>query len=362
MRIALIHYRLERNGGLETRLLNYIRHFSAAGHEVTVVVAKVDATIVLPEGVRLEQVNLSRVPKPLRQYFLDRALRDIITRDRFDLSLSLGRTSHQDMVLCPGNHLGYLKALRKRWWSPMDWLNVHMDRLAFARSRCILAASEMMRDELVTLYGVSAEKIKVLGPPVNTAQFNNSGRQAKEHWRKQHGLSDKVPTVLFLTTGNKLKGYAFVLELAKALVDAPIELVIAGMKSMDTQLPNVRFIGYAQRPQELYWAADLLIVPSVYEAFGQVVTEALQCGTPVLISDMVGAKQVVDASVGRVIHGPDVPAWRKAVLEMVATEWQIPQDFAIAHGLTVQQHCDSILRMAEELRANSPFFGAMPAR
>jgi hypothetical protein len=68
MRIALIHYRLVRNGGLETRLFNYLAYFSAAGHEVTLVVSKVDEGILLPTGVKMRKVNLSKVPKPLRLY------------------------------------------------------------------------------------------------------------------------------------------------------------------------------------------------------------------------------------------------------------------------------------------------------
>ena len=349
MRIALIHYRLVRNGGLETRLLNYMQYFSALGHEVTVIVSKIDTTIVVPNGVKVVQVQLSKVPKPLRQFFLDRALKKLVGQGAFDVSLSLGRTSHQDMVLCPGNHLGYLKALHKRWWSPMDFLNVYMDRMAFAKSKCILAASQMMRDELVDLYGVNSAKIKVLGPPVDIEKFNNSGKLDKAHWRKLHGFSDKIPTILFLTTGNKLKGYTFVLEVMKALMGKQIELVIAGMKPIGTNLPNVRFVGYAQNPQELYWAADLLILPSIYEAFGQVITEALQCGTPVLISDKVGAKEIIDPRVGRVLTGTNLEEWKNAVLEMTAHEREIPSDVASQNGLTTAQHCNRILEIAAEV-------------
>jgi glycosyltransferase involved in cell wall biosynthesis len=351
MRIALIHYRLVRNGGLETRLLNYISHFSALGHEVTVIVAKVDSSILLPKGVHLHHVNLSHVPKPLRQFFLDRALPDIMAAQKFDLSLSLGRTSHQQMVLCPGNHLGYLKALGKWWRNPIDLLNVHMDRRAFSNSSCILAASQMMRNELVDLYAINASKIKVLGPPTDVARFNNKGKEAKVHWRALHGFSDRLPTVLFLSTGNKLKGYSFVLQLMHELAGAPVELVIAGMKPMHTDLPNVRYVGYAQRPEELLWAADLLILPSLYEAFGQVVTESLQCGTPVLISDKVGAKEIVDGSVGCVISGTDVHVWKSAVLEMISQTWDIPSDVAQRHNLTLEQHCTRILELASELPA-----------
>ncbi|MCF8256611.1 MAG: glycosyltransferase family 4 protein [Flavobacteriales bacterium] len=351
MRIALIHYRLVRNGGLETRLLNYMRYFAERGHETTVIVCKVDSSIELPQGVRVHRVDLDLVPKPLRLYFLDRALRSIIPEGKFDLSLSMGRTSHQDMVLCPGTHLGYLAALQKRWWNPMDLLNVWMDRWAFANSRMILAASGMMADEMELLYGVGAEKIRVLNPPTDVGRFNSSGKKQKAEWRDRHGFSTNVPSILFMTTGNKLKGYAFVLELMRSLLNEPVELIVAGMKPMDTDLPNVRFVGYAQHPQELYWAADMLIVPSVYEAFGQVVTESLQCGTPVLASHMVGAKDLIAPETGMVMQGFDIAEWTSSILEMISRSWDIPEDFAEAHSLTTAQHCDRVLATAEEMRA-----------
>lgn len=347
MRIALIHYRLVRNGGLETRLLNYIRYFAEARHQVTVVVCKVDASIELPEGTVVRQVRLKWVPKPLRLFFLDRALADIIHPSEFDLSISMGRTSHQDMVVCPGTHLGYLRALGRKVWSPMDWLNMYMDRLAYSRSKVILAASEMMAGEMQQLYGVSRSKIQVLNPPTDVQRFHPSGKSQKMLWRKRHGFSEHHRSLLLLTTGNRLKGYAFALEVMRTLVNEPIELVVAGMSPMATDLPNVRFIGYAEKPEELYWAADALIVPSLYEAFGQVVTESLCCGTPVIASHMVGAKDVLTADSGRVMEGTDPMRWAEAIRELLSEDWQAAHVPVSFRGTDVNSHCERILRIAQ---------------
>lgn len=349
MRIALIHYRLLRNGGLETRLFNYLNEFRNQGHEVTLVVSKIDPGVELHRDIKIEQVNLKRVPKPLRMYFFDRALARIIPRGNFDLSFSLGRTSNQDMVLCPGNHLGYLKAIGKSFPSPIDRLNIFLDRKAYRKSKLILAASEMMKQELVNLYQVPSEKIKVLLPPIDAQRFNQSGKSQKEEWREKHGFAKDKKSLLFLTTGNERKGYPFLLRLMEELKEEPIELVVAGVKPMNSSLPNVKYIGYAEKAEELLWAADALIHPALYEPFGQVITEAIQCGTPVLVSEMVGAKQIVSDEVGMVVTGFEIDNWRSAIGDLLAREFNIPLDFAVENELTVKQHCSKILELAKTI-------------
>lgn len=346
MRIALIHYRLLKNGGLETRLFNYLNEFKNRGHEVTLVVSKIDPDVDIHPAITIEQVNLKRVPKPLRMYFFDRALARIIPAGNFDLSFSLGRTSNQDMVLCPGNHLGYLKAMGSSFWSPTDRLNIYLDRKAYRKSKVILAASEMMKEELVELYGVPSEKIKVLLPPIDAQRFNANGKANKEELRTKYRFSSNKKSLLFLTTGNERKGYPFLLKLLENLVSEPIELVVAGVKPMMSSLPNVKYIGYAEKAEELLWAADALIHPALYEPFGQVITESIQCGTPVLISDMVGAKQIVTPDVGIVVSGFEQTDWLEAIKNDLNTDWQIDPAFAENHGITVKQHCEKILEYA----------------
>jgi glycosyltransferase involved in cell wall biosynthesis len=350
VRIALIHYRLVRNGGLETRLFNYLSEFRKLGHEVTLIVSKIDEDVELHPDIKIEKVNLKRIPKPLRMYFFDRALARIIARENFNLSFSLGRTSNQDMVLCPGNHLGYLKAMRKSLWSPVDYLNIYLDRLAYRKSKVILACSEMISNELIDLYQVESKKIKVLLPPIDVSKFNSSGLARKAELRRKYGFSKNKKSLLFLTTGNERKGYPFLLRVMETLKDESVELIIAGVKPLNSSLSNVNYIGYSNDPEELLWAADGLIHPALYEPFGQVITESIQCGTPVLVSEMVGAKEIISSEVGIVVNGFELNVWRLAILDFLKTEFNIPTDFADHRELTVQQHCKQIMTFATELK------------
>jgi glycosyltransferase involved in cell wall biosynthesis len=314
-------------------------------------VSKIDPDVRIPESVTIHQVDLKRVPKPIRMWFFNSGLEKIMSNQAFDLSLSLGRTSHQDLVLCPGTHLGYMDALGMKFKGPIDQMNIYLDKLAYRDSRLILAASEKIQEELEHFAKVSSSKIRVLYPPTDITVFNQSGIERKQELRTKYGFSDSKKSLLFVTTGNHLKGYDFLLEVMEKLLDEPIELVIAGVKPIKTDLPNVNYLGYIEYVNELMWAADALVHPAKYEAYAQVVSESLLCGLPVIVSDRVGAKSVVTEDVGRVVNGFNHSDWINAITSVLETNWNIDPEFASRYGLSVEQHCQKILEYGKEVLA-----------
>jgi glycosyltransferase involved in cell wall biosynthesis len=86
------------------------------------------------------------------------------------------------------------------------------------------------------------------------------------------------------------ENYQLLLTGRKAWMTADIDTVYSNMKYKD----DVRFLGYrpVEELRELYGAATALVYVSFFEGFGIPILEAMQCGVPVITSDVSSMPEV----------------------------------------------------------------------
>jgi glycosyltransferase involved in cell wall biosynthesis len=137
-------------------------------------------------------------------------------------------------------------------------------------------------------------------------------------FRAKLGMDDQVKTVLFLGRIHPIKNIETLLAAfskVKRTVSCPVKLVIAGpddgylqtLKSLANQLEvenDVVFPGplYEREKLEAYVDADVFVLPSHYESFGNVALEALACGTPVIVTNKCGVSEWISGDVGYVVE------------------------------------------------------------
>lgn len=151
--------------------------------------------------------------------------------------------------------------------------------------------------------GFSSERVVLTPYTVDNAWWSRRAEQAdKDAVRAAWKISPEASVVLFCA---KLQPWKAPQDLLQAFAQANVPnlfLVFAGEGPLRAHLERlaymlgirgrVRFLGFVNQSQlpSVYRAADLQVLPSLYEPFGLVVNEGMLCGLPAAVSDRVGAK------------------------------------------------------------------------
>jgi glycosyltransferase involved in cell wall biosynthesis len=205
------------------------------------------------------------------------------------------------------------------------------------RSDCVVANSEGVRRELVSLAGVSPDKIQVLHNFIDVEKFHPPDaaerRAAREKWQLREGeLALLLPGRIGLQKHQL--GLAFALaRLARAGRLPPhVRVLLAGRdrdKLYARVLPRVlrwlglearvTFLGPVSDMVSLYHAADALVLPSLYEGLPNAVLESHACGLPAVVSHAANIDGLVlDGESGFEVRTFDREALAEALAKLIA--------------------------------------------
>jgi glycosyltransferase involved in cell wall biosynthesis len=160
----------------------------------------------------------------------------------------------------------------------------------------LLAVSAALKADMERL-GMPGEKIAVHYTGIDLERFRPVDRAAAKA-----ALGISGPLLVSAGALIPLKGQALVIEALRHLPEVSLILVGDGperarLEALAAPLgARVRFLG--NRPHGelpgLLGAADAMVLPSEREGLANVWVEALACGTPLVITDVGGAREVVD--------------------------------------------------------------------
>jgi glycosyltransferase involved in cell wall biosynthesis len=204
---------------------------------------------------------------------------------------------------------------------------------AARRAGGLLAVSAGLKADMAAM-GMPGDKILVHYTGVELDRFKPTDRDSAKR-----GLGVEGP--LIVTPGNliPLKGQRLAIEALAAIPGAT--LLIAGegperpgLEALIADLglaPRARLLGSVapEKMPELLAAADLMMLPSEREGLANVWIESLASGTPILIADVGGAREVLDRpEAGRAV-ARDAAAIAAAAREMLASP---PDPAAVRHS------------------------------
>lgn len=193
------------------------------------------------------------------------------------------------------------------------------------RARRVIAISQSTADDLMELLHIPRTKIDLAVPGVEP-RFHRLGAVEIERFRAQKGLPDRF--LLFVGTIEPRKNLPVLLRAYAALPAsdrAAVHLILAGGKGwLGDDLPytieqfglsnTVHLPGYIPAADLPLWynAAETFVFPSVYEGWGLPITEAMACGTPVIVSNASSLPEAAGDS-GQCLPPGDVGAWTNAL-------------------------------------------------
>jgi glycosyltransferase involved in cell wall biosynthesis len=209
------------------------------------------------------------------------------------------------------------------------------------------AVSQQVGGQLAKHFG--CEGVRVIHHGVDTDDFSVLRRnEARTETRKKLGLAPEDFTLLLIGNDFKSKGLDALLHALVELRDLPWKLLVVG-DDMRNGYENVlgdqgiagRLIFLHPSPEVLqfYAAADAYVGPSLEDAFGLPVLEAMACGLPVVCSAHAGVSEVVSHGVdGIILKDPQDTGEIAAVLRALMMDPDLCQRLGARAATTAREH------------------------
>jgi glycosyltransferase involved in cell wall biosynthesis len=224
-----------------------------------------------------------------------------------------------------------------RYWASSELRRIRL-RWLLSRAVAVAAISPTARQVLADDFAVAGERIVVIPNGRDADRFRPAPPDATARAREKLGLPAAGPVLVMVGALSAEKRVDVAID-ALALLPA-VSLVVAGdgplrgrllARAQERAPGRVRFVGTVERPEDVYAAADALVLTSDSEGVPGVLIEAGLAGLPAVATD-VGfvADVIVDGRTGRLVPSgrPDLVAAalmdvipRRDVMGAEASSW-----------------------------------------
>lgn len=197
-----------------------------------------------------------------------------------------------------GRHQGWLPGPLNRAIHTVEWWLTY-------EARRVVTCSAYMRWEVTRLFDLPPEKVDVVANGIDVAAWRVPSRQSSARRRQ---LAGPGPLLVYAGRLEYEKGVQTLLAALPRLRrrHPGLRLAVAGDGTYAGALResarrrrlgrSVRFLGRlaSEELATLLAAADAAVVPSLYEPFGLVALEAAAVGTPLVVADTGGLRELVE--------------------------------------------------------------------
>lgn len=300
MRIGLVRRGYSPSGGAERYLKRFGEALVRAGHEAVLFASPCWPTADWAHG------KMVAVSGDSPAEFAAKLAR-LKPKNECDLLYSMERVHSCDCFRAgDGVHKAWLArraAYDSRWRAKLrssnrkhvEILALEEDLMAKGGAGKIIVNSEMVRHEIVEHYRYPEDRIHTVYNGVSVRSFERA-KGTRKRLREDLLAPEHELLVLFAGSGWKRKGLAFAIDAVKKLASGGIRcrLLVAGRgRRWAYRSRHVVFLGEISSLQPWYEAADVFILPTIYDPFSNACLEAMINGLPVVTTSANGFHEVL---------------------------------------------------------------------
>ncbi len=307
--IALVIKNFVTTGGAEKYAVETARRILEMGHSIDLYARDIDPS--LTQGMTVfkvpDKLNFSSV---LSLYSFARESAMLLAGKSYDVIHSHDKgcqahvsTIHTFSFKKGMDKMSLLKKINEFGISPRVWLHLYMEAMQVRSSR-LVGVSDIIKAD-ITKSHKRTHDISVIPPGVDIEKFSPGAIQTKRSQaREEAGLKPDDIAVLFVGSEFKRKGLDLLIP-ALAKTQSKMKLFVVGRQERmghyqglveDHDLSDrVTFTGLTDQVLTYYALADLLVLPSISEAFGMTVLEGMVCGLPVITSHSAGCSSLIES-------------------------------------------------------------------
>lgn len=327
MKIALIRKKFSFHGGAEKYVSSLLNELMKQGHDITIFCSKWEQH----QNLIFKKVPLIKINSFFSLLSFAFFSRLKVKQDDFDVIHSFEKTIKQDVYRAgDGCHIEFLKKRFKNMsilrklsiiFNPFHIATLLIEKHIFNSTKHFIAISETGKKEIIQNYKVPAEKITVIYNGVDSSKYSPENKKHyKTAIRKKFHIAENDFLMLFVGSGFTRKGLPVLIDALKnEMINKPsVKLLVAGKEKKikkykkivkKMQLENrVIFCGPQKNIEQIYAAGDLLVMPALYEPFGNVALEAMATGIPVIASQNCGASEIIEENLNGFVIDSDNPS------------------------------------------------------
>jgi glycosyltransferase involved in cell wall biosynthesis len=306
-------------GGMDRANFALADYIARQGHSLNLVAHRVD-----PDLADRSNVTVHQVSKPLNSYSLAAPL---LARKGMEIGQKSSKTHHIHTIVNGGNcpypdinwvhyvHAAYIPDSRTGIVANLKkQIDRHMalktERVALQSARIAIANSILTQNHLIDLLQLEPSKVKTIYYGIDANVFYPAAAAEREKLRLEYDWDLDRPIVTFIgALGDRRKGFDTLFGAWQQLCQDPnwtASLVTIGVGA---ELPlwqqrtqaagladRIQFLGFRRDVPSILRAADCLVAPTRYEAYGLGVHEALCCGLPAITTATAGVAERYSAA------------------------------------------------------------------